>query len=604
MNRKTVLILTIQFGAGHYRVASAVAQSCAKQFPEYEAKVVDVTPFMPRWMRWVYVDLYLFSLRHLPLLWRELERVQRRQVHTFPVGLLKLTAARIYRRIKDWNLAAIVSTEVGVNEIASQLKDGYFSGIPLVAIITDYDVDRAWIQGEVDRYCAGSEEVCAELLTLKAPVEKVRVTGIPIDDRFLQPASPELTPQKELKGSEGPRILVAGGGEGLLRVKSLLEALDEIVGEASVTVLVGANRKLKRSLERLRRLNHLHLSIQEWTAEMPHLLHSHDFMVSKPGGVTVTEAMAAGLPLLACFPLPGSEVKHCQLVEKWGIGLAALSLESFRVNAMKLVSDEALRRRYSEQSLRAYKEQHAHPVVEVLQECLIGVPSPHRRLQIEFDEWASAGRGEQMEQHHRSIAQATIDRMDLKSQHRVLDLGCGTGWASRRIAERVSRGNVLGIDVSIAMIERARAHPENPAHVRFLQGSADALPFAKDWFDMVFSCESFYYYPDLQKALREVRRVLLPGGKFFCLVNLFKENSYTHVWVDLLRVKVHLLGREDYEHLFREAEFEEVCTSLVPDSTPIDGATFEPGWGVDTLEDLKRYRAIGALLIVGKKVLH
>ncbi|MFI5173536.1 MAG: methyltransferase domain-containing protein [Terriglobia bacterium] len=601
MEQRTILILTIQFGAGHHRAAQAVAESCRKEFPEFDAKVIDVTPLMPRWMRWVYVDLYLFVLKYVPFIWRYLEGIQREQARTFPAGLLRSVAVRLYNHIKSWNVSAIVTLEVGVNEIASILKAEYFPNTPLMAVLTDYDVDRAWVQSEVNLFCVGSAEVRAELLAMGVPSEKVALTGIPIDEQFLRSPAQGLALEKGGGDSSKLRILLAGGGEGLLKVKQLLRELDGIVNAAEVTVLVGMNQKLQRSLRKLERLKNIQLRIQGWTDEMPRFFHSHDLLISKPGGVTLTEAMAAGLPLLASFPLPGSEVKHCMWTEKWGIGLAAPTMEAFRIAATRLVRDEPLRRKLSETACRVYLEQHAHPIAEVLREHLRPRRSPSKELQIEFDEWARTGRGEQMEVHHGPFARTTLDRMQLASGERVLDLGCGTGWASRQMAGEVAQGSIVGIDISPEMIKRAVTHPSNPAHVSFLVASADALPFRENQFHKVFSCEAFYYCPDLQRALQEVVRVLAAGGKFYCLVNLFRENPYTHMWVKLLKVKAHLLGRVEYEKRFREAGFEDAVTSLIPDSTPVDETNFKPGWGVNTPGDLKKYREIGALLITGVK---
>ena len=95
MEQKTILILTIQFGAGHRRVAEAVAKTCEKNFPQWKATVVDVTPCMPYWIRWIYVDLYLLVLKYVPSLWRWIEGVQRKQSHTFPPRLLESTADRL-----------------------------------------------------------------------------------------------------------------------------------------------------------------------------------------------------------------------------------------------------------------------------------------------------------------------------------------------------------------------------------------------------------------------------------------------------------------------------------------------------------------------------
>ena len=111
MNQKTILILTIRFGAGHRRVAEALSNSCAREFPAVDARVVDVTPCMPWWIRWVYVDLYLLVLKYAPSLWRRIEGVQRKQPHTFPPELLQSTADRLYRQVKEWNIDAIISSE-------------------------------------------------------------------------------------------------------------------------------------------------------------------------------------------------------------------------------------------------------------------------------------------------------------------------------------------------------------------------------------------------------------------------------------------------------------------------------------------------------------
>lgn len=601
MEQKTILILTIQFGAGHRRVAEAVAKTCEKNFPQWKATVVDVTPCMPYWIRWIYVDLYLLVLKYVPSLWRWIEGVQRKQSHTFPPRLLESTADRLHCQIKGWNIKAIITSEVGVNEIASILKGRYFPDTPLMAVLTDYDADRAWDRNEVDVYCAGSDEVRTELSALGAPAEKIRVTGIPVDEQFFAPSPQRAGMQEETGRPARLKILLAGGGEGLLKVNDLLRALDEIGSPVEVTVLVGRNQKLERTLERITSLKNIQLIIQGWTQEMPRLFHSHDLLISKPGGVTVTEAMAAGLPLLAALPLPGSEVRHCELVEQWGVGLAAPTLESFPIQATRLVRDQALRRSLRERARRIFLDQHVTSIAEVLREFVGSAPSPCKQLQIEFDEWAAAGRGEEMEDHHNQIAQGTIDRMQLAPGDRVLDLGCGIGWASRRMAKMAPQGAVVGINISSGMIQRATNHPANPEHLNFLVASAEALPVRDGEFDKAFSCEALYYSPDPGLAVREIFRVLRAGGKFFCVVNLFLENPYTHMWVKLLKVKAHLLGRAEYERMFHDAGFEETETILVPDSTPVNEAEFKPGWGLNTPEDLKQYRAIGALLITGKR---
>src|ERR1017187_7909158 len=96
------------------------------------------------------------------------------------------------------------------------------------------------------------------------------------------------------------------------------------------------------------------------------------------------------------------------------------------------------------------------------------------RLRQEFNQWAEQGRGEEMENHHISIVQQTLARMELKPGDRVLDLGCGAGWASRLMASAVANGDkpgqVIGLDVSDEMIRRARAGSTAHDNLMFVVG--------------------------------------------------------------------------------------------------------------------------------------
>src|SRR5215813_8665825 len=115
-----------------------------------------------------------------------------------------------------------------------------------------------------------------------------------------------------------------------------------------------------------------------------------------------------------------------------------------------------------------------------------------RKLQEEFNQWAAAGRGDEMEEHHSDITDQTLALMDLQPSDRVLDLGCGTGWASRRIA-RVAK-EVMGLDVADEMLRRADATSEGINSVRYVWGSAEKIPASDGFFTKVLSVESFYYY--------------------------------------------------------------------------------------------------------------
>jgi ubiquinone/menaquinone biosynthesis C-methylase UbiE len=225
--------------------------------------------------------------------------------------------------------------------------------------------------------------------------------------------------------------------------------------------------------------------------------------------------------------------------------------------------------------------------------------TPEDELRHEFNRWAAAGRGEGMIEGHIDVTEQIIDRMHIQASDRLLDLGCGIGWATRLLAERATEGGATGVDISNEMIDRARSHPHNPPNVSFVSSPASALPFKDNYFDKALSIESLYYYPDPLAALREVFRVLLGGGRAFFMVNLYLENEGSHHWVEKLAVPVHLLSEAQYKSIFTGVGFREVSTNRIHDRRPLE-ALLKPS-SFDTIDQVEQGLVAGSLLITGQK---
>jgi ubiquinone/menaquinone biosynthesis C-methylase UbiE len=220
-----------------------------------------------------------------------------------------------------------------------------------------------------------------------------------------------------------------------------------------------------------------------------------------------------------------------------------------------------------------------------------------RKIQQEFNQWAQAGRGDEMEDHHSDITDQTIALMDVKPNDRVLDLGCGTGWASRRLAQIVTSGEVVGLDVADEMLRRAEETSRHLNNVRFVWGSAESIPFDDGAFTKILSVESFYYYADQGKALDELRRVLAPGGRLFILINLYKDNHYSLRWVSELKVSVHARSEAEYIEMLQQHCFQSVEAHRIPDRSPSPDE-YSGKW-FKNAQELKDFKRIGALLLIG-----
>src|SRR5438309_7479069 len=230
--------------------------------------------------------------------------------------------------------------------------------------------------------------------------------------------------------------------------------------------------------------------------------------------------------------------------------------------------------------------------------------TPDERLQQEFNRWADAGEGPKMENHHLDITEKTIRLMNLRPGQRVLDLGCGSGWATRLLARIVADGpegfgQVVGLDVSDEMIRQARAASKDFENILYVWGSAQQIPWEENFFDKVLSVESFYYYPDQDRALAELFRVLAPRGRMLILINLYKDNPYSLQWVDKLKVPVHVRSAAEYVELLKKHAFETVEARQIPDDTPTPDDYVTQSF--HSLDDLRAFKKTGALLLMASK---
>ena len=229
--------------------------------------------------------------------------------------------------------------------------------------------------------------------------------------------------------------------------------------------------------------------------------------------------------------------------------------------------------------------------------------STDEQMRQEFNQWAEAGRGEEMEDHHISITQQTLALMGLRPGQRVLDLGCGAGWASRLLAQLVAGrerpGQVIGLDVSDEMVRRARAASPAYDNLLFVVGSAQQIPWEENFFDKVLSVESFYYYGDQEGALGELFRVLAPLGELYILINLYRDNPYSLRWVGELKVPVQVRSEQEYIELLKESGYEDVRAVRIPDLSPTP-EEYSGKW-FKNAEELRDFKRIGALLLIACK---
>jgi ubiquinone/menaquinone biosynthesis C-methylase UbiE len=225
--------------------------------------------------------------------------------------------------------------------------------------------------------------------------------------------------------------------------------------------------------------------------------------------------------------------------------------------------------------------------------------STSETLREEFNKWAEAGRGDGMEQDHLPITLPVLAKMELTPTENVLDVGCGSGWLSRRIAGVVTAGRVVGMDISDEMIRIARRNSLQNDNLLFVTGEVAEIPWEPNFFTHAISVESSYYWPSPTAGAKEILRVLRPGGSAWILINYYRDNPHCHQWGALLAVSTHLLSAEEWAGLFREAGFAQVAHERVADPSP-SPEEYTRRWFRDVAQ-LRAFKAEGALLIHARK---
>jgi SAM-dependent methyltransferase len=204
-----------------------------------------------------------------------------------------------------------------------------------------------------------------------------------------------------------------------------------------------------------------------------------------------------------------------------------------------------------------------------------------------FDEWADAGRAEGMERAHAPIARRVFEALPLPPDGRYLDVGCGNGYTVRWAAERMPAGRAVGLDVSSQMIARAQSLSADYSNAEFIESPFPAPGLSDGSFDVIFSMEVFYYFPDIDAALEAVAKLLKPGGTFACVVDYYGENEASHGWPEHVGVAMTLLSRSAWRRAFERAGFVRVRQEQLTE--PVSEAT-------------EQWRAtVGSLVTVGER---
>ncbi len=334
-----VLVLSASAGAGHLRAAEAIEKAIRLRGVASEVQHLDVLKYTNQIFRNLYSKAYIELVNKAPEVLGWLYDILDDPSKNDPIrqAFDRLNANPFIRFLERYQPDVAICTHFLPSGIISALKGEGKVQVVNAVVVTDFDVHAMWLSRHVEQYFVALEETKVHLKALGVPDSLVTTTGIPIDPVFAEQKDKRAMRRKHGLEPDRFTILVSAGGFGVGPVGHLMQALARLASPARVVAVCGRNEALKAELtETVREFagqSAVSFTLLGFTTEMDELMSAADLFVCKPGGLTTSESLAKGLPMVVINPIPGQEERNSDHLLEEG---AAIRCNNLPVLAYKI----------------------------------------------------------------------------------------------------------------------------------------------------------------------------------------------------------------------------------------------------------------------------
>lgn len=325
-SNERILILSGELGDGHKQAANALLEAADIHFNHAEVQVIDFMELVSPNLHAVSKYLYLQGVKKFPSVYGFLYQKTKRP-NTLSHMLKKLRIfgiSRLLHMLDTYQPTVVVSTFPAAAAAMSMLKSTGMTQVPTVTIITDHTDHSYWLYANTNQYIVGSNHVRQALNQLHIKDSQITVTGIPIRSSFYQTYNPAVLREKYGLSLTKPTILLMGGGCGMFG-QGLIDLLmrDTLDQSMQFIIICGHNEKLKVHLQEVLKPSKHTIILKGYVNDVHEFMALSDLIITKPGGLTTSEAIASELPMLLYCPLPGQEQDNAEFLLEAGVAVQA-----------------------------------------------------------------------------------------------------------------------------------------------------------------------------------------------------------------------------------------------------------------------------------------
>ena len=336
-----ILILSASTGGGHMRASKAIESYMLKQDKDINVKIVDSLLYISPILNKTITSGYVYLATKTPKLYGKLYDLSNkdRKFSNFVTRINNIFANKLLPLIDDFKPDVIITTHPFPTEMVSRLKLKNEINIPLICIMTDYAPHKAWLSEKVDAYIVANDDMVAKMVAQGVSEEHIYPYGIPVDEVFFEEEEKQLVLEELNLDKNLPTILMMAGSFGVANVFDIYANIIDIDLDFQIILVTGKNKKLYNQFEEVVGNSPKNTKLIYFTNEINKFMQASDIIITKPGGLTVTEALACNIPMAIFDAIPGQEEENAEFLIKHNMAVRISDGNSCREAIVRLLED-------------------------------------------------------------------------------------------------------------------------------------------------------------------------------------------------------------------------------------------------------------------------
>ena len=326
---KKILIFYGSYGGGHLAAAKSIKKYLEETYNDVELEMVDCIEYINRFLNKVSTGAYKQMAKNAPWMWEMVYN------HSKDGALARITntsnkimSRKLNSLLQDFNPDLVISTHPFGNQMCAILKRRGKIKCKIATTLTDFKLHNQWLylSEYIDYFFVSNDKMKEAMIEKNIDANKIWVTGIPVSNRFLgEFNNDEIYKEFELSKDKHTVLFFAGGEYGLGRDTTFmtLKALIRLFKDIQVVAIAGRNKRMQRKFAKLIESTNSEdrIKLLTFTDKVPELMHISDIVITKPGGLTITESLVSHLPIIIINPIPGQEEENAEFLVNHGAAI-------------------------------------------------------------------------------------------------------------------------------------------------------------------------------------------------------------------------------------------------------------------------------------------